>query len=224
MNKTFKNALILSVAFIAWTLIVLIVDVKPIGPQGSEVGMAALNGWFHELTGVHMGLYNLTDIMELAAIAICAGFGVLGAYQWLTRKKLLKVDRDIIVLGVFYIVVMSAYAFFQIVALNYRPVLIEGKLEASYPSSTTLLVVSVMITAIMQCTSRVKGLRRGVLNCIMMAFALFMVIGRAVSGVHWITDIIGSVVLSLALIMWYAYAVDRFAPKKNEKENKQHER
>ena len=217
MNKVFKNAVILTVAFVLWTIVVMVMDVEPIGPQGTEVGFASLNGWFHEFTGVHMVLYELTDIMELLAIGICVGFGALGLYQWITRKKLLDVDHDIIILGIFYIVVIAAYVFFNSIHINYRPVLIEGNLEASYPSSTTLLVLTVMITAIIQCTNRIKGTLRGVLNCIMMAFVLFIVIARTVSGVHWLTDILGSVLLSAALILWYIYAVDRTKGEKKWK-------
>ena len=38
-------------------------------------------------------------------------------------------------------------------------------------------------------------------------FSAFMVIGRLVSGVHWATDIIASVLLSAGLFMLYQSAV-----------------
>ncbi|MBQ2911285.1 MAG: phosphatase PAP2 family protein, partial [Clostridia bacterium] len=88
--------------------------------------------------------------------------------------------------------------------VNYRPVLINGYLEASYPSSTTMLVMCVMPTAIMQFNARIKNnvLKRFVASAII-AFIVFMVIGRLVSGVHWFTDIIGGVLLSAGLVMMY---------------------
>ena len=39
------------------------------------------------------------------------------------------------------------------------------------------------------------------------AFSTLMVIGRLISGVHWVTDIIGSVLLSTGLYMLYWSAV-----------------
>ena len=93
------------------------------------------------------------------------------------------------------------------VVINYRPTLIDGYLEASYPSSTTMLVMCVMPTAMMQIRARIKNdvFRRCVM-VIIAAFIVFMVIGRLMSGVHWITDIIGGAILSAGLVMIYSSA------------------
>ena len=132
------------------------------------------------------------------------GFALLGLIQWIKRKHLLKVDYSILALGGFYIVVMAAFNLFEVFVINYRPVLIDGYLEASYPSSTTMLVMCVMPTAIMQFNARIKNdvLRRCVASAIT-AFIVFMVIGRLISGVHWITDIIGGALLSTGLVLMY---------------------
>jgi undecaprenyl-diphosphatase len=39
------------------------------------------------------------------------------------------------------------------------------------------------------------------------AFSAFMVIGRLISGVHWATDIVASVILSAGLFMLYRSVV-----------------
>ena len=65
-------------AFALWTVLVRLVDVQPIGPEGSRIGFAAMNGAFHDLTGVHWTLYTITDWMGLLPIAIALGFAVLG--------------------------------------------------------------------------------------------------------------------------------------------------
>ena len=132
------------------------------------------------------------------------GFGTLGLIQWIKRKLFLKVDYSILVLGGFYIVVMAVYVLFEMLVVNYRPVLINGYLEASYPSSTTILVMCVMPTAIMQFNARIKNdiLKRWVSSAIS-TFIAFMVIGRLVSGVHWFTDIIGGALLSTGLVLMY---------------------
>ena len=200
-------------AFVLWTVFVCLIDVREIGPRESSVGFATLNGYVHNLTGVNMSLYVVTDWLGIVPIGVAFGFAVLGLVQWIKRKSLLKVDRSILALGGFYIVVMAVYILFEIVVINYRPTLIGGNLEASYPSSTTMLVMCVMPTAMMQLRTRIKN--KAFSRCVMVAitaFIVFMVIGRLVSGVHWITDIIGGALLSTAIVLMY-YSIDNIIAK-----------
>ena len=187
---------------------IILVDVQAVGPNDSSVGFAAFNIWFHQLTGVHWTLYTVTDWLGLVPIAVCLCFGCLGLCQLIKRRSLFKVDADILLLGGYYILVIFGYLFFEMVPINYRPVLIDGFLEASYPSSTTLLVLSVMPTLMFQIKrrSRSKTIKNVVISLVLL-FSVFMVIGRLISGVHWATDIIGSVLLSFGLFMLYQSAV-----------------
>lgn len=208
MEKKNKKMLVwgasLLATFVLWTVFVRFVDVRAIGSEGSSVGFATLNGFVHELTGVNWLLYTVTDWLGLVPIAVALGFAGLGFVQLIRRKSLWKVDHSILALGVFYIVVMAAYLVFEIVVINYRPTLIEGYLEASYPSSTTMLVMCVMPTAAMQLNARIKNtvFRRCVMITIIV-FIAFMVIGRFLSGVHWITDIIGGALFSAGVVTTY---------------------
>lgn len=203
-QKNFCIAICMLIAFVMWTVAIRFVDVQAIGPQESSVGFATINQFVHNLTGVHMSLYTITDWLGLVPLMFVMGFGTLGLIQWIKRKHLLKVDYSILVLGGFYIVVMVAYVLFEVLVINYRPVLINGILEASYPSSTTMLVMCVMPTAIMQFDTRIKNdvLKRCVTYPIT-AFIIFMVIGRLVSGVHWFTDIIGGALFSTGLVLMH---------------------
>ena len=202
--------------FVLWTVLILLVDVRAIGPEGSSVGFASLNEFVHDITSVNMPLYVITDWLGLVPIGFAFGFTVLGLVQWIKRKSLLKVDPSILALGVFYIIVMVVYVLFEIVVINYRPTLINGYLEASYPSSTTMLVMCVMPTAMIQFRTRIKNdkFRRVIILAISM-FIAFMVIGRLVSGVHWITDIIGGALFSLAIVLMY-YAICDITKKTNK--------
>ena len=203
-KQKFCIALGLLMAFVLWTVAISLVDVQVIGPRESAVGFATLNGAFHSLTGVHYTLYTLTDWLGLVPVAFGFGFAILGLVQWIGRKCLRKVDRSILVLGGFYILTVAAYLFFESFVINYRPVLIEGFLEASYPSSTTMLVLCVMPTAMLQLNARIKN--PIIRNCVAFAIAAFigfMVIGRLVSGVHWLTDIVGGIFLSAGLVTLY---------------------
>lgn len=204
----FISGLIFITLFIMWTLAVVSVDAKPVGVNGTSVGFATLNTWFHNLTGVNMTLYNITDWAGLVPIFICMFFGLVGLVQLIKRKSLLKVDLDIIALGIYYIIVISSYIIFEMIPINYRPILINGFLECSYPSSTTLLVLSVMPTVIFQSNKRLQNPKiKKTTMFITIVFSLFMVIGRLVSGVHWLTDIIGSCFLSAGLFYIYKAVV-----------------
>ena len=204
IRKNFVASMCLLAAFVLWTVAICFLDVRAIGPQGSSVGFAGINGFVHNLTGVHWGLYYITDWLGLVPIFVCMGFSILGLIQWIKRKSICKVDYDILVLGGFYIVTIALYLLFEIVVINYRPVLIGGSLEASYPSSTTMLVMCVMPTAIMQFGNRIKNkVLRNIIAVVIITFIAFMVIGRLICGVHWFTDIVGGALLSAGLVMMY---------------------
>ena len=209
-TKTLHFALCLLALFLLWTAVVRTVDVQAVGPQGSCVGLAALNVWFHRLTGVHWTLYTLTDWLSLLPLGIAAGFGVLGLVQWIRRRDLRMVDGSLLWLGGFYAVVLTVYAFFEVVVINCRPVLIEGVLEASYPSSTTVLVLCILPTAALQLRERIEkpALRRAVVASLLL-FAALMVLGRLISGVHWLSDIVGGALLSGGLVLLYLFFTEK---------------
>ena len=203
-KKNFISATIFLLLFILWTVAVKFIDVRAIGPQATSVGFAKLNRLAHNLTGVNFTLYNITDWLGLVPLAVCVGFGILGFIQLVRRKSILKVDYDILALGGFYIVVIAIYLLFEMLVINYRPVLINGALEVSYPSSTTMLVMSIMPTSIMQFNARIKsGVLKRCLTIIIIAFIVFVVGVRLVSGVHWLSDIIGGAILSAGLVLMY---------------------
>lgn len=207
-KKTLLAAILTLSGFALWTLLVSAVDVSPIGPLGSEVGFATLNGAFHRLTGVHWTFYLATDWMGLVPFAVVVSFAVLGLLQWIGRKSLWRVDRDLLALGVFYVAVLTLYLLFEIVVINRRPALIDGVLEASYPSSTTVLVLCVMPTALMLLRPRIKhNALRLAITAVTVTFVAVTLILRILSGVHWITDIIGGMLLSVGLVLLYRAAV-----------------
>ena len=212
MKKNGKKQLITGVSFmlvfVIWTWLIQKVDVQPVGQKGTDVGVAAFNCWFHKFTGVHMGLYTITDWLGLVPVFVCIVFGGIGLWQLIKRKNLFKVDTDLIYLGIYYVIVIFGYLFFEMCPINYRPILIEGILEASYPSSTTLLVLSVMPTLVLQANRRIENryLKR-IICALTVVFSAFMVIGRLISGVHWFTDIMGAVFLSTGLFYLYKAVV-----------------
>ena len=212
--KRFFPGILLLALFLLWTVAVKTVDVAQAGETATLVGFATLNSRFHSLTGVHMWIYDLTDLLSVIPLGVCALFGLLGALQLIRRRSLREVDRDILLLGIYYVVVIGAFFLFEVFPVNFRPIFIEGKLEASYPSSTTLLVLSVMPTLPFQIDRRCgkAGLKWAV-RILTALFSAFMVIGRLVCGVHWLTDIVGGLVLSVGLFLLYRAAVRRSEEK-----------
>ena len=203
--------------FLVWTWLIQNVDVQPTGQNGTDVGFATLNHWFHRLTGVNMTLYTITDWLGLVPITVCMIFGVLGLVQLIKRRSLLKVDADIIILGIYYILIILGYLVFEMIPINYRPIPINGIMETSYPSSTTLLVLCVMPTLAEQVERRIKsGIIRMLINVFAVLFAGGMVAGRLLSGVHWLTDIVGGILLSGGLLCIYRAAVMLSNKEKNE--------
>lgn len=212
MNKSKKKSLLMGsislAMFAVWTVLILTVDVQPLGQNGTSIGFATFNCWFHHFTGVNMAIYTTTDWMGLVPVVICLIFAGIGLVQLIKRRSIFRVDADIIILGVYFVIVFLAYAIFEIIPINYRPILIEGRMEASYPSSTTLLVLSVMPALVEQIKRRLSGIRvKQIITIAAIAFSVFMVTGRLISGVHWFTDIVGGELLSAGLYMLYKAAV-----------------
>ena len=208
MKQNGKRVLFLGImlvlAFVVWTVLIQIVDVQPVGQNGTDLGFASFNSWFQKLTGVHMTIYTITDWLGLVPLFICMIFGGIGLVQLVKRRSLFKVDYDIIFLGIYYVIVILCYLIFEMIPINYRPILIEGVMEASYPSSTTLLVLSVMPTLTFQVNRRIENaIVKKAISILIIIFSAFMVIGRLISGVHWFTDIVGSIVFSAGLFCIY---------------------
>ena len=196
-------------ALLAVLLIVLIrfADVAAIGPEGTSIGLSAANQAVHQLTGVNMIWYDITDWLGFAALLTAFIFAVVGFVQMIKRRSLLKVDGDILALGGLYVVVIVLYLFFEKVIVNYRPILMPGceHPEASFPSSHTMLVCVIMGSAIMLLPRYIRDhtLCR-VLRAVCWAVIAVTVIGRLIAGVHWLTDILGGLLISAALLSLYA--------------------
>ena len=228
-----KQKIYLSVAsalfilFIIFTALVMALDVQPIGPNESSVGLASINDAFRNALGTTESYnelwYDISELTGLIPLAMAGGFAILGLCQAIKRKSLLKVDNHLFVLAGFYAAVLVAYVAFEIVEINFRPVLMEGVLEASYPSSHTMLSLGICTTAIFELHELLKDkkalLIAGDIFC--GAIALVVLLGRLLSGVHWLSDIIAGVLLISSLICLYRFFVLFVQNKTNKKAKKE---
>ena len=210
MKKHLTAAGIFAALFVLVLLLVKCVDVSPIGPEGTAVGLSGINAAAQKAIGVHMGAYTVSEYLGYLALAVAAAFACVGLVQLLRRKSLWKVDREILALGVLYIVLGCLYVLFEKLVVNYRPVLLPGETvpAASFPSSHSMLAYVIFGSAA-QLVSRYvkKKTARSVLFalCILLGFATVLL--RLLSGVHWLTDIVAGMLLGFALDELYAAAI-----------------
>ena len=197
-------------AFIVFTAIVKMVDVQAVGPMGSQIGLATINLAVFNAVGVSDLWYKLTGIIGYFALLLAGCFAVICVIQLIKGKGLKKVDKNLLWLCVLYAVVLAFYALFEVVIINYRPIIIEGELEASYPSSHTMLSLIIFLSAIPLVKGHIKS--KGVYLTVAVVFAVLAVImpvGRLLSGVHWLTDIVGSIILSISLVTAYLGVIEK---------------
>ena len=211
-----KISISLLFLFAIFTLSVKIIDVKAVGVNNTEIGFATLNVFIHSFLGVNKSWYNITEFLGVVPIIIVLFFAGIGVYQLIKRKSIFKIDRDILMLGVFYIFVAISYLIFEVVVINYRPILVDGVLEASYPSSHTILAICIIGTAIIQANERIhKNKIKNYVDFILAMIMILIVVGRLLSGVHWFTDIVGGTILSISFVMFYSYTIDCLKNKMN---------
>ena len=190
--------------FIIYTICIKFVDVKAIGPNGSEVGFAAINGFVAGLFAYNKLFYTLTKLIAAVSFLYIAAFAVLGLISLIKNRSFAKVDFAIYGMGFIYVITALFYLLFEILIINYRPILEDGELEASYPSSHTMLAVSVFGCAAVYAVYRIKDdLIKKIIVIVSAVLAAGMALGRLVSGVHWFTDILGGVLLGCAIISLY---------------------
>lgn len=185
-------------------------DVAQIGPEGTSVGFSTINKAVHDYTGVNMLWYDCTEWLGYGAILICALFGLAGLAQLIRRKSFLKVDTSLYALAVLYVIVIGIYIFFEKYIVNYRPIIMPGATapEASFPSSHTMLIITVMASTAMVIGRYVKNKAlSGLVSLLCIAVIIVTVAGRLFCGVHWLTDIVGGVLCSIALLALFSFAL-----------------
>lgn len=200
-KKQIMISTMLFLSFVIFTILVKTIDVKPIGPNSTSVGFSALNGFMLNKIGVNMIFYKITQVLGLIPILIAALYGIKGIIQLVKRKSLFKVDSEIMILGIFYAITIIIYLFFEKFIVNYRPVLMDGKLEASYPSSHTMISIFISLSSIIVNRYLIKNSNiNKKINIFILIVMFLIVIGRTISGVHWFSDILGGLLISAFLV------------------------
>lgn len=204
--KNIRNiimSVIMTVFSVVFVYLVKTVDVKAIGPNKSSVGFSGINKAYADLVGSNMTIYKLTEIFGLLVFIIVGIYGLIGIYQLFKRKSLFKVDREIIGLGILYVLMISVYLIFDKIAINYRPIIIDGELEPSFPSSHTMLAICTCVSSLMVYKKYVPSKFNYLVLFSTVLLLTLVFLGRTISGVHWISDILGGVIISLTLLTYF---------------------
>lgn len=207
--KNYKNSIILSVISLVYIVLVKNFDVSKIGPKNSSVGFSKLNDFFRDFFSSNMTIYKITEVLGIVAILLVALYGFLGFMQLVRRKNVFRVDKEILSLGGLYACVLIIYVLFEKCIINYRPVLIDGKLEASFPSSHTMLAIVVCLSSVMVSKKYINKKYVDKFNLFTLVLMALIVLGRIISGVHWISDIIGGVLISLTLLSYFKCVISK---------------
>lgn len=222
-KKNIITSITMIILAVVYTILVKIIDVAPIGPNNSEVGFSKINGFFHNLLGSNMTIYKITEILGIIPLLMAGIYAIIGLVELIKRKSLTKVDYEIYALAGLYVVVLGLYVFFEKCIINYRPILIDGVLEASYPSSHTLMALCICGSSIIVNKRIFHKKIFNLENKLSIFLMITIILGRFISGVHWFSDILGGIFISLALLSSFYTVISSFTHKKVvvEKEEKE---
>ena len=220
MKKLNKNFIIgggLFLLFVIFTGLVKFVGVEPIGPLGSKVGLAGLNELFM-LSSNNKVWDIISDVIMVLALCGALAFVVLGVVQLIKRKSLKKVDKNLYLLAGLYAVVVCFYVFFELVVINHRPILENGELVASFPSTHVFLVTTLVFAALSQLSKFYIPNKNTmfIIDDIAIILETLLVVSRMLSGVHWFTDIVGALLLSASLVFIFNGVTETFINNKDK--------
>lgn len=200
--------ILLFITFCVFTILVKTVDVGIAGFSGVEVGFSTINqrifNAFRNET-----LEKVSDILGYLGLLVMLSFAVVGLIQLIKRKSIKKIDHSLICLAGIYVLTIVTYILFELIKINYRPILVDGELQASYPSSHTMLAIVAFISGGIQIgyLTDCEWIKPVAFVC-GTVFALAETLTRLLAGVHWFTDIIGSVIIGATIVMVYVTALE----------------
>ena len=202
-RKNLIITILLLISSIIFIVLLKRIDIKCDVVNNSCIGFATINQLIFNKIGVNMTWYVITDWLGIIPILVSMVYAIIGLKQLIKRKSIRNVDKEIIILGIFYFLVISIYIIFEKYIVNYRPILMNGNLEASFPSSHTLMTICLCGSSIIVNNKLFKNNFSKIINIMSILIIFTTIMGRLISGVHWFTDIIGGILISSFLLMLF---------------------
>jgi len=217
-KKNLTVAISLGILFVALTLSLLFIDVKVINETDKEIGLAFINKLSNNVS-YNEFLDKISDIFMILSIGFILFLAIKGLVQLVKRKNILKVDKEILVFGgVVVLMAVLWITFDRLFIINYRPILIDGELEASYPSTHIMIVTFTMLSSIDLLIKYIqnKKIRYTSSVTVWLCIGLTIVL-RFASGMHWISDCLGGFILGAILYYVYFYIKEKFVGSQVER-------
>ena len=155
-----------------------------------------------------------TDIILIASIASLAVFAIFGLCQWIKRKSIKKVDKELIFMLIPLILMAIVYFVFdKFLIWNTRP---DGSGEPSFPSTHVMVVATIFLLIALVLPRYIKSKAAcALLDLMMLIFIVLTCVGRVLANKHWTSDVIGALVFSLVFALIYYLTAIRRRRKKD---------
>lgn len=209
-------ALILLTAFVLLIIMLKTVDTAAIGPENTVIGLSRINEATHNAIGESSTWYLISEASGALAFPVALVFAFYGIYELIKKKSFKAVDKELYCLAALYASAAVIYLFFETVIINYRPILEKGELAASFPSSHTLISITVYGSAAIILKSVLHDKKKKTtISSVLIFLMILTVVARLFSGVHWLTDIIGAILVSSSLLLLFDLFTYQISSKKH---------
>ncbi len=158
---------------------------------------------------------KITNIILITALITLGIFVILGLCQWISRKSLKKVDKELLWFPLPLALMAITYVVFdKFLILNTRP---DGSGEPSFPSTHVMVVTTIFLLTAVILPKYIKSkIACLVLYLLMLAFVILNGVGRVLANKHWTSDVLGAVGFSFIFVAIYCLIYQLIIKKKEK--------
>lgn len=225
MSELKKGICITSISlglFIILIILLKCVDVKTLYDCDS-IGLAGLNKVYYK--EYNKALDILSDVIFYLVIAFNVFLIVLYAINLSKTKSLKAGYKFYIYFSILLLGIILWLLFDKVICINTRPNIKDGVVEGSFPSTHVFLTAYIVLSSpyLFLKMEKNKGLEKAnklgfeeIITIIFISIALVMTVLRLYSGMHWLTDCVGGLILGFFLFGLFYLFVCIFKNKKTQ--------
>ena len=185
----------------------------PIGDLGS-INLRALNNGFRGLFGYEQGgyfrsLYLITEGLGVVSILACLFWTGMGIKDLIKYRDINDVDKSIFATWLLYVLALIVWRVTLKISVSYAPVSVHPKsaLVVSFPCGNTFLIIISMCSSIYLIGYFLEEKKKLVLALRVACIAILAlgIILRTISGVNWLTDILGAIGFAVPAVVLYSF-------------------